>query len=51
MLRGLLAACYAAPAAYTAYYAVYGVASLSAPAEVWRQTFAVVGAVVIGATA
>lgn len=50
-LRGLLASVYAAPAAFTAYHAVLTITEMTSPSEIWRQVFALAGAVAIGAVA
>ncbi|MDP3746820.1 MAG: hypothetical protein Q8Q88_07190 [Phenylobacterium sp.] len=42
---------FAGPAAVAGYHAARGLAALTVPAEPWRQAFAVVGAIIVGATA
>ena len=42
---------YAAPAAIAGYQVTLGLAHIGVPSEGWRQAFAVVGAIVVGATA
>jgi hypothetical protein len=42
---------FAAPAAAAGYEAVHGLAALGAASPVWQQSFAVVGAILVGATA
>jgi hypothetical protein len=51
ILRIAVALMFAAPAAFAGYYATFGLAGLTMTSDVWRQVLAVIGAVVIGATA
>ena len=51
ILRITVALMFAVPAALAGYYATFGLSGLTMTSEVWRQVFAVIGAVVIGATA
>ena len=51
LLRGLVALLFAAPAAFAGYHAAHGLAALTTSAEGWRQAFACVGALTVGATA
>ena len=51
ILRIAVALMFAAPAALAGYYATFGLSGLTMTSVVWRQVFAVIGAVVIGATA
>jgi hypothetical protein len=51
ILRIAVALMFAVPAALAGYYATFGLSGLTMTSDVWRQVFAVVGAVVIGATA
>lgn len=50
-LRILLGLTFAIPAAVAGYYATFALAGLTFPTDVWRQTFAFVGAAAIGMTA
>ncbi len=50
-LRAIVAVAYAAPAAFAGYHAVHGLSALGGTSEVWRQVFAVIGAVVIAGVA
>ncbi len=40
-----------APAAVAGYHATLGLAQIGVPSEGWRQAFAIIGAVLVGATA
>ncbi|PPQ34420.1 hypothetical protein CCS01_11020 [Rhodopila globiformis] len=51
MLRGLIALVFAAPAAIAGYHATLALGRIGVPAEGWREVFAIVGAISIGATA
>ena len=51
MVRAAIGLLYAGPAAFAGYHATLGLAHIGIPAEGWRQAFAFVGAVLIGATA
>jgi len=51
LARVAVALMFAGPAAVAGYHAARGLAALTVPAEPWRQAFAVVGAIIIGATA
>ena len=51
MLRIAVALMFAVPAAIAGYYATFGLSGLTMTSDLWRQVFAVIGAVVIGATA
>jgi hypothetical protein len=51
ILRIAVALMFAVPAALAGYYATFGLSGLTMTSDVWRQVFAVIGAVVIGATA
>ena len=42
---------YAVPAAIAGYHATLGLAHIGVPSEAWREAFAIVGAVLVGATA
>lgn len=48
-LSSLVAALFAAPAAWAGYHAVHGLASMSSPSLVWHQLLSITGALVIGA--
>lgn len=50
-LRAIVAIAYAAPAALAGYHAVHGLSAIGGTSEIWRQVFAVVGAVVIAIVA
>ncbi len=50
-LRFVLAVLFAGPAAVAGFYATHGLAAFTTPSEVWQNIFAVVGALVVGATA
>jgi hypothetical protein len=51
LLRGLVALLFAAPAAFAGYHAAHGLSALTTSAEGWRQAFAWIGAMTVGATA
>ncbi|WP_421934266.1 hypothetical protein [Phenylobacterium sp.] len=51
LARVAVALVFAIPAAVAGYHATHGLAALTVPAEPWRQAFAVVGAIIVGATA
>lgn len=51
LLRTLIAAAFAAPAAVAGYDIVHGLSGIGGTAETWRQVFGLVGAVVIGGVA
>lgn len=51
LLRTLIAAMYAAPAAVAGYSALYGVSGIGGTGEAWRVVFAVIGAIVVAAVA
>ena len=51
ILRIAVALMFAAPAALAGYYATLGLSGLTMTSDAWRQVFAMIGAVVIGATA
>ena len=50
-LRFVLAVLFAGPAAVAGFYATHGLAAFTTSSEMWQNIFAVVGAIVIGATA
>lgn len=51
VLRAIVAAAYAAPAALAGYHAVHGLSAIGGTSEIWRQAFAVTGAAVIAGVA
>lgn len=51
ILRGLIALVFVVPAAVAGYHTTLGLAHIGVPSAVWREVFAVIGAVVIGGTA
>ena len=51
ILRIAVALIFAIPAALGGYYATFGLSDLTMTSDLWRQAFAVIGAVSIGATA
>jgi hypothetical protein len=51
ILRIAIALIFAAPAALAGYHATYGLSGLTTSSDLVREVFAVIGAIVIGATA
>ena len=51
VLRVAVALIFAVPAALAGYYATFGLSGLTMTSDLWRQVFAVVGAITIGVTA
>ena len=51
LMRAALALIFAVPAAVAGYHAARGLAQLVVPAEAWRETIALAGATIVGATA
>jgi hypothetical protein len=51
LIRAAIGLLYAVPAAIAGYHATFGLAQIGMPSEAWRETFAVVGAVLVGGTA
>jgi len=51
LIRTAIALVFAVPAAMAGYHATLGLAQLGVPAELWQRTFALVGAIAVGATA
>ena len=51
LIRAAIGLLYAVPAAIAGYHATLGLAQIGMPSEVWRETFAVVGSVLVGGTA
>ncbi|PPD10119.1 MAG: hypothetical protein CTY36_01155 [Methylocystis sp.] len=50
-LRAAIAAVFAAPAAIAGYHVAFGLAEIGASSAIWRETFAVIGAIMVGGTA
>jgi hypothetical protein len=51
ILRIAVALLFAVPAALAGYYSTFGLSGLTMTSDLWRQVFAVIGAVMIGGTA
>jgi hypothetical protein len=51
LVRAALALLFAVPAAVAGYHAARGLAQLVVPAEAWRETIAIAGAIIVAATA
>ena len=51
ILRAIIAAVFALPAAFAGYHVVLAMTQIGVPSLVWREVFACVGAVFIGGTA
>jgi hypothetical protein len=51
LMRGTVALLFAAPAVLAGYYAALGLAHVAIPGEGWRGAIAVVGAIIVAATA
>lgn len=51
VVRTLIATAYATPAALAGYHAVHGLTAIGGSTDLWRQVFAVTGAIVIAAVA
>ena len=51
LVRVLIGLLYAVPACIAGYQASLGLAEIGVPSEGWREAFAIVGAVLVGATA
>ena len=51
ILRAIIAALFALPAAFAGYHVVLAMAQMGVPSLVWREVFACLGAVFIGGTA
>ena len=51
ILRAIIATLFALPAAFAGYHVVLAMAQIGVPSLAWREVFACVGAVFIGATA
>ena len=50
-VRGAIAFVFAAPAAVAGFHATLGLAQIGVSSEIWRDLFAVIGAVIVGCTA
>ena len=51
VLRAVIAAAFAIPAAIAGYHAVLGLSQIGVPSLVWREVFAWIGALFVGGTA
>jgi hypothetical protein len=51
ILRTVIAAAFALPAAVAGYHLVLGVSTMGMPSDTWRHVFAIIGAAVVGSTA
>jgi hypothetical protein len=51
ILRAIIAAAFAIPAAVAGYHVVFGLAKIGVPSLIWREIFAWIGAFFIGGTA
>ena len=51
ILRAMIAATFAIPAAIASYHAVFGLSQIGGPSLIWREVFACTGAILTGATA
>jgi hypothetical protein len=51
ILRTMIAAAFALPAAVAGYHLVLGLSAIGMRSDTWRQVFAMIGAVVVGSTA
>ena len=51
LLRFVLALLFAAPAALAGFWMSHGLAALTMPSQLWQNIFAIIGAIVVGATA
>lgn len=51
LIRAAIATVFAAPAAVAGYHVAFGLGRLGTSSHVWQLTFAVIGAIVVGATA
>jgi hypothetical protein len=51
ILRAIIAALFALPAAFAGYHVALAMAQIGVPSIVWREVFACLGAVLIGGTA
>ena len=51
LVRAAIALLFAVPAAVAGYHATLGLAHIGVPSQGWRETFAVLGAIIVGGTA
>ena len=51
LVRFGVALLFAVLAAFAGYHATHGIAALAMPSGIWRQIFAAIGSIVVGATA
>jgi hypothetical protein len=51
LIRLGLALLFAAPAAIAGYHATHGIVAMTIPSEIWQQVLAVIGSIIVGATA
>jgi hypothetical protein len=51
ILKTMIAAAFALPAAVAGYHLVLGVSTMGMPSDTWRHVFAIIGAAVVGSTA
>jgi hypothetical protein len=51
ILRTMIAAAFALPAAVAGYHLVLGLSAMGMPSDTWRHVFAMIGAAVVGSTA
>jgi hypothetical protein len=51
ILRTMIAAAFALPAAVAGYHLVLGISTIGMPSDTWRHVFAMIGAAVVGSTA
>jgi hypothetical protein len=51
ILRTMIAAAFALPAAVAGYHLVLGLSAMGMPSDTWRHVFAIIGAAVVGSTA
>jgi hypothetical protein len=51
ILRTMIAAAFALPAAVAGYHLALGLSAMGMPSDTWRHLFAIIGAVVVGSTA
>ena len=51
ILRTMIAAAFALPAAIAGYHLVLGLSAIGMPSDTWQHVFAIIGAAVVGSTA
>ena len=51
ILRTMISAAFALPAAVAGYHLVLGLSTMGMPSDTWRHVFAIIGAAVVGSTA